>query len=112
VTPTLISEITEAPYVRDPIYPYPIDHLPTRADLVAYFAEGRPYQMEIEGEGSFQMSDYSNNVCCIYHILASRVLPVISHTMITIERAHCLYAMLTEAPIDYGSMVTTTMMSV
>jgi hypothetical protein len=68
--------------------------------------------MEIEGEGSFQMSDFSNNVRCIYHILASRVLPVISHTMITIERAHCLYAMLTEAPIDYGSVVTTTMMSV
>jgi hypothetical protein len=32
--------------------------------------------------------------------------------MITIEKAHCLYAMLTEAPIDYGSMVITTMMSV
>jgi hypothetical protein len=32
--------------------------------------------------------------------------------MITIERACCLYAMLTETPIDYSSMFTTTMMSV
>jgi hypothetical protein len=32
--------------------------------------------------------------------------------MITIERASCLYALLTEAPIDYSSMVTSTMMSV
>jgi hypothetical protein len=32
--------------------------------------------------------------------------------MITIERAHCLYAMLKEAPLDYGSVVTTTMISV
>jgi hypothetical protein len=68
--------------------------------------------MELEGEGSFQMSDFSNNVRCIYHILASRVLSVISHTMITIERARCLYAMLTETPIDYDSVVTSTMMSV
>jgi hypothetical protein len=32
--------------------------------------------------------------------------------MITIERARCLYAMLTETPIDYGSVVNSTMMSV
>jgi hypothetical protein len=32
--------------------------------------------------------------------------------MITIERAHCLYALLTEAPIDYGFVVTSTMMYV
>jgi hypothetical protein len=32
--------------------------------------------------------------------------------MITIERACCLYAMLTETPIDYGSVVNSTMMSV
>jgi hypothetical protein len=57
VTPTLISEITGAPHVRDPVYPYPIDHLLARADLVACFAEGHPHQMELEGEGSFQMSD-------------------------------------------------------
>jgi hypothetical protein len=112
VTPTLISEITGAPLVCDSVYPYPVDHLPARADLVACFTEGRPHQMELEGEGSFLMSDFNNDVRCIYHILASRVLPVISHTMITIERAHCLYAILTEAPIDYGSVVTTTMMSV
>jgi hypothetical protein len=58
------------------------------------------------------MSDFSNDVRCIYHILASRVLPVISHTMITIEKARCLYAMLIETPIDYGSVVTSTMMFV
>jgi hypothetical protein len=112
VTPMLISEITGAPRVHGTVYPYPIDHLPAQADLVAYFVEGRPHQMELEGEGSFQISDFSNDVRCIYHILASRVLPIISHTMITIEKARCLYAMLTEDPIDYGSVVTTTMMSV
>jgi hypothetical protein len=112
VTPTLINEITRAPRVRDPAYPYLVDHLPAHTDLVACFAEGRPHQMELEGKGSFQMSDFSNDVRCIYHILASRVLPVISHTMITIERAHCLYALLIEAPIDYGSVVTSTMMFV
>jgi hypothetical protein len=58
------------------------------------------------------MSDFSNDVCCIYHILASRILPVISHTMITIERARYLCAMLIEAPIDYSFVVTTTMMYV
>jgi hypothetical protein len=112
VTPTLISEIIEAPSVHDPTYPYPVYHLATRADLVACFTEGRPHQMELEGEGSFQMSYFSNDVCCIYHILASRVLSVISHTMITIKRARCLYALLTEAPIDYDFVVTSTMMYV
>jgi hypothetical protein len=57
------------------------------------------------------MSDFSNNLRCIYHILASRVLLVISHKMITIERARCLYALLTKASIDYGSLVTSMMMS-
>jgi hypothetical protein len=32
--------------------------------------------------------------------------------MITIEQAHCLYAFLTEASIDFGSLVIATMMSV
>jgi hypothetical protein len=68
--------------------------------------------MELKGEGSFQMSDFSNDVRCIYHILASQVLPIISHTMITIKRARYLYALLTETPINYGSMVTSTMMYV
>jgi hypothetical protein len=68
--------------------------------------------MEIEGEGSFQLSDFSNDVRCIYHILTSRVHPMLSHTMITIERACYLYALLTEASIDFGSIVTATMMSV
>jgi hypothetical protein len=108
----LISEITGAPHVRDPAYLYPVDHLPAHANLVACFTEGHPHQMELEGEGSFWMSDFSNDVCCIYHILASRVLSVISHTMITIERARCQYALLTKTPIDYGSVVTSTMMYV
>jgi hypothetical protein len=112
VTPTLISEITGAPRVCDPAYPYPIHHLPARIDLVACFTEGRSYQMELEGEGSFQMSDFSNDFRCIYHILASRILLVIIHMMITIERARCLYAMLTETPIDYSSVVNFTMMSI
>jgi hypothetical protein len=68
--------------------------------------------MELEGKGSFQMSNFSNDIRCIYRILASQVLPVISHTMIIIERARCLYALLTESPIDYGFVVTSIMMSV
>jgi hypothetical protein len=32
--------------------------------------------------------------------------------MITIERARCIYALLNEASIDYGSLVTSTMMSI
>jgi hypothetical protein len=112
VIPMLISEITGAPCVCDPAYPYLVGHLPARADLMACFAEGRPHKMELEREGSFQMSDFNNDVRCIYHILASRVLPVISHKMITIERAHYLYALLIETPINYGSVVTSTMMFV
>ena len=46
VTPTLISTIAGVPLVRDPTYPYPVDHLPTHAEMVACFAEGRPHQME------------------------------------------------------------------
>jgi hypothetical protein len=98
VTPALISEIIGVPRVRDPSYPYLVDHLPERLDLVSCFTEGCLHQMELEGEHSFQMSDFSNDVHCIYHILASRVLSVISHTMITIKRARCLYAMLTGTP--------------
>ena len=112
VTPSLINAIVRVTCVRDLTYPYPIDHLLTRAEMVACFAEGRPYQMELDGKGSFQMSDFSNDICCIYHILASRVLSNISHKLITIERARCRYAMLTEAPIDFGSVVTSTMMFV
>jgi hypothetical protein len=37
---------------------------------------------------------------------------MISHMIITIERACCLYALLTEASINFGSLVTSTMMSV
>jgi hypothetical protein len=37
---------------------------------------------------------------------------MISHTIITMERACCLYALLIEAPIDFGSLVTSTMMSI
>ena len=84
VTPTLISTITGVPCVRDPTYPWPVDHLLTHVDMVACCTKGRPHQMELDGEGSFQMSDFSNDVQCIYHILAIWVLPVISHTLITI----------------------------
>jgi hypothetical protein len=49
----LISVITEAPRVRDLTYPYSVDHLLARVDLVACFAEVRPHQLELDGEGSF-----------------------------------------------------------
>jgi hypothetical protein len=87
VTPALINAITGALRVHDLTYPFSVDHLPACADLVACFAEGHPLQMELDGEGRFQMCNFSNDVRCIYHILASRVLQVISHTIITIERA-------------------------
>ena len=58
------------------------------------------------------MRDFSNEFRRIYHILASRILLVISHTLITIERARCLYALLNEASIYYASLVTSTMMYV
>jgi hypothetical protein len=53
VTPNLISAITKAPQVRNSDYPWPVDHLLTRAEMVACFIEGCPHQMETEGEGSF-----------------------------------------------------------
>jgi hypothetical protein len=40
VTPNLISAITRAPEVSDPKYPWPVDHFPTCAKMVACFAEG------------------------------------------------------------------------
>lgn len=58
------------------------------------------------------MQDLSNDIQCIYRILISCVLLVLSLTMITIERARCLYALLVETSIDYGSLVTSMMMSV
>ena len=64
------------------------------------------------GEGSFQLSDLCNDFRCIYHVLTSQILPILSHTMITMERARCLYGLLTEASIDYGILVTATMMTV
>ena len=42
----------------------------------------------------------------------SRVLPVLSLTLSTMDRARCLYALLTEATIDYGSVVMATMILV
>ena len=42
----------------------------------------------------------------------SYLLSVLSLTLITMDRARCLYALLTEVAIDYGSAVTITMMSV
>jgi hypothetical protein len=84
VTLTLISTIIRAPLVCDPTYPWPINHLPACADMVACFAKGRPHQIELDGEGSLQMSDLSNDVRCICHILVSQVLPIISHMLIAI----------------------------
>jgi hypothetical protein len=101
VTPDLISAIIRAPRVRTLEHPWPVDHLPTRAEMVACFAEGRPHRMETEGEGSFQVHDFSNEVRCIYRVMMSRVLPVLSPTMITMDRARCLYALSTETSIDY-----------
>jgi hypothetical protein len=112
VTPDLISAITGAPRVRTPKYPWPVDHLPTRAKMVACFAEGCPHHMETEGEGSFQVHDFSNEVRCIYRVVMSRVLPLLSLTMITMDRTRCLYTLLTKTSIDYGSMVMVTMMLV
>jgi hypothetical protein len=68
--------------------------------------------METEGEGNFQVHDFSNEVRCIYKVVMSCVLPVLSLMMITMDRARCLYALLTETSIDYGSMVTVVMMSI
>ena len=53
VTPTIISSITRVSRVDDPTYPWPVDHLPACADMVACFVEGCPHQMELDGEGSF-----------------------------------------------------------
>ena len=112
VTPTIISNITGASCVRDLVYPWPIDHLPTRADMVECFIEGRLHQMETEGEGNFQLSDLNNDIQCIYHILTSQVHLVLSRTMITIKEAYCLYTLLIETLINFGSLVTTTMVFV
>jgi hypothetical protein len=68
--------------------------------------------MELDGEGSFQMRYFSNEVWCIYHILARQILTVISHMIITMERDCCLYALQTKAPIDFDSLVISTMMSI
>lgn len=43
VTLTLISTIIEAPLVHNLEYPWTVDHLPTYAEFVECFAEGRPY---------------------------------------------------------------------
>ena len=43
VTPTLISTITGVPRVCDLTYPYLVDHLLARTDIVAWFTEGCPH---------------------------------------------------------------------
>ena len=53
VTLALISALIGVPHVHDLTYPYPVDHLSTRAEMVACFAKGRPHQMKLDGEGSF-----------------------------------------------------------
>jgi hypothetical protein len=65
VTSDLISAITGAPRVRTPESPWPVDHLPTRAKMVACFTEGCPHRVETKGEGIFQVHDLSNEVRCI-----------------------------------------------
>jgi hypothetical protein len=112
VTPDLISTITGVSRVRNQKYPWPVNHHPTRAEMVECFAKGHPHHMETEGENSFQIHDFSNEVQCIYRLVMSRVLPVLSLTMITMDRARCLYALLTETSVNYDSVVTVTMMSV
>jgi hypothetical protein len=112
VTPDLISTITGAPWVCNLDYPWPVDHLLTRAEMVVCFVEGRPHQMDTEGEGSFQIHDFNNEVRCIFCMVMSRVLLILRLTMITMDRARCLYALLTEASIHYGSVITVEMMSV
>jgi hypothetical protein len=49
VTPMFINAIIRAPRICDPAYPYPINHFPARANLVACFANGRSHQMELDG---------------------------------------------------------------
>jgi hypothetical protein len=112
VTPDLISAIARVPWVRNLEYPWSVDHLPTRAEMVACFAKGRPHQMETESKGSFLIHDFSKEVKCIYRVVMSRVLLVLSLTMITMDKARCLYALLTKTSIDYGSVVTVAMMSI
>jgi hypothetical protein len=80
--------------------------------MLACFTKGRPHHMEIEGKGSFQIHDFSNEVRCIYRVVMSRVLPVLSLTMITIDEARCLDTLLTETSINYGLVVIVAMMSV
>jgi hypothetical protein len=78
--------------------------------MEACFAEGRPHRMETKVEGSFQIYEFSNEVRYIYRVVMSHVLPVLSLTMITIDRARCLYALLTKTSIDYGYVVIVAMM--
>ena len=87
MTPNLISAIIRAPLRRNPEYPSPVDHLSTRVEMVVCFAKARPHQMETEGEGSFQIHDFSNEVRCVYRVVMSCVLPVLSLMLITMDRA-------------------------
>jgi hypothetical protein len=59
VTPDLINAITRVPRMRNLEYPWPVDHLRTRVEMVACFTEGRPHQMKTEDEGSFQIHDFT-----------------------------------------------------
>lgn len=44
--------------------------------------------------------------------MVSQIFLVVSLTSITIKRARCLYALLTETSIDFGSLVTLMMIAV
>ena len=66
----------------------------------------------MEGEGGFHISTLKDNNPCIYNIMVSRIFLEVSLTSITIERAHCFYALLTETPIKFSSFIITTMKGV
>jgi hypothetical protein len=65
--------------------------------------------MEMEGEGAFQISALKDEDRCIYLVMVSQIFPMVSLTSITIERACCLYALLTETFVDFSSFVIATM---
>jgi hypothetical protein len=53
VTLALISNITRAPQVHNPGYLWPINGIPTCAEMVEFFTDGQPHQKETERECSF-----------------------------------------------------------
>jgi hypothetical protein len=68
--------------------------------------------MDMEGEEAFQVSTLKDYDWYIYYVMISQVFLVVSFTFITIERACCLYALLTEILVDFGSFIIVTMKGV